>query len=240
MDGAMVNTIKGWKEVKSGVIYEFKEKSDKIKSYKKSYISRMENCNEFRKRIKEEARRRSYLDVNELITIGDGAKWIWDLVEKEFPLSVQIVDWYHAKQHLFNLVKLIFGDILSCDIKKYMEKLADLLYEGHIDTLSEEIHTKIFELNLSDNPKILADIHTELNYFLNNKKKMKYSYFKSKGYPIGSGVVEATCKQLVQLRLKRNGMKWIKEGAHCILQLRCYHLGNRWNEVKDLIWKKIA
>ena len=69
---------------------------------------------------------------------------------------------------------------------------------------------------------------------------MQYKLFKSKGYPIGSGVIEATCKQLVQLRLKRNGMRWKKNGAHCILQLRCHYLSDRWNEVEDIIMPKAS
>ena len=240
MDGAMVNTIEGWKEVKSGVIYEFKESSDKIKSCKKSYVSRIENCDDFRKRIKEEARRRNYIDVNELITIGDGAKWIWDLVEKEFPFSTQIVDWYHAKHHLFNIVKLIFGDKVNDEVKFLTEEMTSFLYNGNIQGIKEAVHKKIIEYNLIEDTARLTNIHTEVNYFIKNEKRMKYSIFKSKGYPIGSGIIEATCKQLVQLRLKRNGMKWKKEGAHCILQLRCHHLGNRWDEVKNAIYRKVA
>lgn len=239
LDGAMVNTIEGWKEVKSGVIYEFKEKDESVKCYNKSYISRLEECNNFRKRIKEEARRRGYLDVKNLITIGDGAKWIWDLVEKEFPLSIQIVDWYHAKQHLFNIIKLLFGETVNETINQFTKQITDLLYAGHIHKIKEEVQNKIYELNI-ENLEKLACMKTEIDYFIKNEKRMQYKLFRTKGYPIGSGVIEATCKQLVQLRLKRNGMKWTTEGAHCVLQLRCLYLGDRWNEVRSVIWKKSA
>jgi len=240
MDGAMVNTIEGWKEVKSGVIYEFREKEDSTISFNKSYISRIENCDDFKKRLKEEARRRSFIDVKELITIGDGAKWIWDIVEKDYPLSIQIVDWYHAKQHLYNIINLLYEKNSNEEVNHFTEKITELLYNGNIECLKKEIHEKILKLNIIDDVGKLSNIHTEIDYFVNNEKRMKYGYFKTKGYPIGSGIIEATCKQLVQLRLKRNGMKWTKKGAHCILQLRCYNLGNRWNEVKELIWKKVA
>jgi hypothetical protein len=243
MDGAMINTYEGWKEVKSGVVYEFKEnekKTDSTISYNKSYISRIENSDDFRKRLKEESRRRGYLNATELIVIGDGAKWIWDLAEKDYPFSTQIVDWYHAKEHLFNIVNLLYEKKNNDIVKHFIEKVTELLYNGNISGLKDEVQKKIMKLNIIDDTVKLANIHTEINYFVNNEKRMKYSHFKSKGYPIGSGIVEATCKQLVQLRLKRNGMKWKKDGAHCILQLRCYHLGNRWDEVKDTIWKKVA
>lgn len=240
MDGAMVNTYEGWKEVKSGVIYEFYNKSDKLKSKNKTYISRIEDCNDFSKRIKQEARKRHYLDVEDLIVIGDGARWIWDLAGKEFPLSIQIVDWYHAKQHLYNIINLLYLDNKIKEAVLFSEKCFDLLYNGDINALEENIREKRMELNLIEKMDDFIKIQTEIEYFKKNEKRMKYSVFKEKGYPIGSGIIEATCKQLVQLRLKRNGMKWTKEGAHCILQLRCHYLGKRWNKVENIIWGNAA
>ena len=69
---------------------------------------------------------------------------------------------------------------------------------------------------------------------------MQYSYFKEKDLPIGSGIIEAACKQVVQLRLKRNGMKWKIDGAHCVLKLRCMYLSKRWQEVKSIVQCKEA
>lgn len=242
MDGAMINTNEGWKEVKSGVIYQFKDNDKKPESpisYNKSYISRIENCDDFGKRLKEEARRRGYLDVTDLVILADGAKWIWDLAEKDYPFSIQIVDWYHAKQHLYNIVNLLYDKKDSKIINDFTEKLADYLYYGNISKLNDEVQEKKIQLNITDTEK-LSNIKTEMEYFIKNAKRMQYNDFRKKGYPIGSGIVEATCKQLVQLRLKRNGMKWKKDGAHSILQLRCYYLGNRWDEVNNIIWQKVA
>ena len=64
---------------------------------------------------------------------------------------------------------------------------------------------------------------------------MRYKYFKELGYPIGSGVIEGACKHLVQLRMKRSGMKWTIDRANAVLQLRCQKLNNRWNEVRELL-----
>jgi hypothetical protein len=245
MDGAMTNTKEGWKEVKSGVIFEFKNNTDKdgnilVDHYNKSYISRIEDSNSFGKRLKEEARRRHYLDVNELVVIGDGAPWIWDLADIDYPFSTQIVDWYHAKQHLFNLTKLIYGEVNNDESSEFINNLSDILYTGNVEKMNDEIHNKIMKLNISDNLEKLKKIQTEIEYFKKNKTRMRYQVFRKKGYPIGSGVMEATCKQLVQIRLKRNGMKWTINGAHCILQLRCYYLSNRWNEVVNFITPKSA
>lgn len=248
MDGAMANTNEGWKEVKSGVIYNFRENNKildingnpTIESFNKSYISRIEDYSSFGKRLKQEAKRRNYRDAKQLIVIADGAKWIWELAKKDYPFATQIVDWYHAKEHLSILSKLFFAESSKNNFNTFFEKLSDLLFEGKIDEINDIAHNKIMKLNIADDIERLKSIHTELEYFNNNKKRMQYKYFKSKGFPIGSGVIEATCKQLVQLRLKRNGMKWKKPGAHCILQLRCHYLSGRWNEVEELIKPKAA
>ena len=240
MDGAMINTKEGWKEVKSGVIYEYEKENDNFKTKHKTYISRIEKSDEFSKRLKQEAGRRHYLDVNELIVIGDGAKWIWDLAEKEFPLAAQIVDWYHAKQHLYNIIDLLYENKKTNEAVSFTETCSDILYSGDIDSLEEMIIQKRMENNIIEQMDDFIKLQTEMNYFKTNKNRMKYRYFREKGYPIGSGIIEAACKQLVQLRLKRNGMKWKKSGAHSILQLRCQYLGNRWDDVKNIIWDKAA
>ena len=74
MDGAMIKTYDDWKEVKSGVIYELEKRSDSLNCSNKSYISKIEYCHFFQKRIKQEARRRHYLDIKVLAVIGDGAR----------------------------------------------------------------------------------------------------------------------------------------------------------------------
>lgn len=240
MDGAMIRTYNDWKEVKSGVIYELKKESESLSSINKSYISKIEDCHSFRKRLKEEARRRHYLDANTLVVIGDGARWIWDLAEKEFPFSIQIVDWYHAKQHLYKIINLLFNNKKDNKSEKMLDKCKDLLYGGEIEKFVKTIKDKIQENNLIDRLDDLMSIKTEINYFIRNKKRMQYEYFKANDLPIGSGIIEATCKQLVQLRLKRNGMKWKKKGAHCVLKLRCMYLSKRWDEVKSMLQIKEA
>ena len=234
-DGAMIKTYDDWKEVKSGVIYEIEKKSDSLSSINKSYISKIEDSHSFQKRIKQEARRRHYLDAKEIAVIGDGARWIWDLAEKEFPLATQIVDWYHAKQHLCSAINLLYNNKKNKESEELLKQCSDLLYCGKIEKLEKVIRTKIYDNDLIDRLDDLAKINTEIEYFIKNKKRMQYSYFKENDWPIGSGIIEAACKQLVQLRLKRNGMKWKKNGAHCVLKLRCMYLSGRWDEVKSNI-----
>jgi hypothetical protein len=236
MDGAMINTYEDWKEVKTGVVYELKNDGKEIKSINKSYVSKIEDHLSFRKRIKAEARRRHYIDAKELIVIGDGARWIWDLAENEFPLSVKILDWYHAKEHLHNMVSLLC-DGNKDDIKHLEDNLEDKLYEGKIDELIAIVDEKKINSTIFDRADDLADLQTEKEYFLKNREKIQYQYFESKGYPIGSGVIEGACKQVVQLRLKRNGMKWKISKAHGVLKIRTMYLSKRWDEILPVIRK---
>jgi len=238
MDGAMINTYNDWKEVKTGAIYEIKETEKGLISDNKTYVSKIEDHLSFRKRIKAEAIRRDYKSAKETIVIGDGARWIWDLADVEFPFAVKILDWYHAKEHLNKIVKLLY----PADFKE-SKCLADILennlYEGNIEELIKIIDKHKSKTTIYDRLEDLADLQTETEYFVKNKDKMQYRYFDDNKYPIGSGVIEGACKQVVQVRLKRNGMKWKNDGAHSVLKIRTMYLSDRWGEVINIL-KKIA
>jgi hypothetical protein len=106
-------------------------------------ISRIEDYSNFGKRLKQEAKRRNHLDVNNLVVIGDGAKWIWELANKDYPFATQIIDWFHAKEHLFNLSKLLYCEDNKKDFNIFLEKSTDLLFDGKIDELDDMAHYKI-------------------------------------------------------------------------------------------------
>lgn len=235
-DGTCIKTKEDWKEVKTGAVYEIKkDKKNEIHAINKSYISRIENCKDFGKRIYEESRRRHLGYAKQIVTIGDGAKWIWEISNNYYPKSIEIVDWYHATEHLWEIIEFIFGSRGSENGIKFEEKCENLLYNGLIFLLEKTITDKMIELKIKQNTERYKSIIRGINYFKNNEQRMKYSDYEDKGLPIGSGVIEGACKHLVQLRMKRTGMKWSILGAHCILQLRCLFNSDRWNEVEDVI-----
>lgn len=183
MDGAMVNTYDGWKEVKTGVVYEIKGNKTKPKSINKSYVSKIEDNHSFRKRIKTEARRRKYFDAKEVVVIGDGARWIWDLAEKEFPSSIKILDWYHAKEHLHNIVNLLYPN--DNPEKLFLSKtLEDMMYEGNISDFLNLIYEKKQKTDIIDRLDDLMLLQREEEYFSKNRQKMQYKHFEEKEYPI--------------------------------------------------------
>ena len=76
------------------------------------------------------------------------------------------------------------------------------------------------------------ELETQLGYFRRNQDKMDYAHYRAQGFPIGSGPVEAACKNLVGTRLKRSGMAWSREGGQRVLNIRALILSRRW----DLGW----
>lgn len=125
--------------------------------------------------------------------------WIWNLVDEYFPNAIQIVDLYHAREHLSNLAKIAFPKSKSQQTQ-WCGMVFSLLDFGNI----EEVVTEIRRLKsyCPDYKKI----ESEAEYFLKNKKRMQYTDFRQQGLFIGSGVVEAGCKTIIGQRLKQSGM----------------------------------
>lgn len=240
-DGTCINTENDWKEVKSCALYQVKkDKYNELHACKKSYISRIENCKDFGKRIYKESIRRNIVNAKKVVTIGDGAKWIWEISNNYFPNAIEIVDWYHSAEHLWKIIELMYGDRGNEEGKIFEKFCEDILYNGLILMVEEYILDKLKLLKIKEGSERYKNILKELNYFKINEKRMKYKYFETQGFPIGSGVIEGACKHLVQLRMKRSGMIWSNDGAHDILQLRSLYFSNRWNEVENVIEKRCA
>ena len=156
------------------------------------------------------------------VVIGDGAEWIWNLADPYFPGAVQIVDLYHARQHLWELVrKLCPNDEAGQKawIKVHQKRLLD---KGKI----EKLVTALRSIH-SPHSEVADKIRTEADYFERNAERMRYPKFRRQHLFVGSGVIEAGCKTVIGSRLKRSGMFWTVRGANAILALRCCQLNGR-------------
>jgi hypothetical protein len=187
-----------------------------------SYVGAIETAQEFGLRLYEEAERRGLAQAGEVIVLGDGAPWVWNVADEHFPTAIQIVDLYHAREHLAQAAKLIFGsdsDQQSQWLRARMDELDAGLVEAVIGAL------------VRSQPKDSAQqatLEREVNYFRNNTERMHYDDFRKRGLFVGSGVVEAGCKTVVGQRLKRSGMHWTVRGANAIIALRCLILSGQW------------
>jgi hypothetical protein len=187
-----------------------------------TYTGAIETAEEFGKRIYLEAWKRGWGRAEKKVVMGDGAEWIWNLAEQYFPGAVQIVDLYHARQHLWELArKLHPNDEVNQKawMKVHQHRLLD---KGKIEKLVGalgSIH--------SDNPEVVEKVRTEADYFARNAGRMRYPQFRRQHLFVGSGVIEAGCKTVIGSRLKQSGMFWTLRGANAILALRCCHLNGR-------------
>jgi hypothetical protein len=189
-----------------------------------SYLATFAPAAEFGTLMAAEARRRGAGHVRQLVVLGDGAPWIWNLASRHHPEATAIVDLYHARQHLHDLGRLL-AFILGDHHADWVAERLDDLDNGDIDAITAA--ARAFPLT---GAKAEA-LDTALGYFQANAHRMRYKHFRSLGMFVGSGVVEAGCKAIVGQRCKLSGMRWSVPGAAGILTLRCLEASGRWDEI---------
>lgn len=189
-----------------------------------TYLATFEPAERFGQLVDAEARRRGSERVRQLVMLGDGAAWIWNQADQLFPAATQIVDLFHAREHLHDLANL-----------------AARLLAGHRD---DWLAARLEEPGNGDTDAILAagrdldftgslagERDKALAYFARNAHRMRYQHFRELGMFVGSGVVEAGCKSIVGQRLKLSGMRWTIAGATGIATLRCLDASDRWEDI---------
>jgi hypothetical protein len=189
-----------------------------------SYLATFAPAAPFGTLMAAEARRRGAGHVRQLVILGDGAVWIWNLASRHFPGATQIVDLYHAREHLHDLAKLL-EFMLGRHREQWLTARLHELDDGDIPALLSA--ARAFPLT---GTKAQA-LDTALGYFANNAHRMRYQHFRSLGMFVGSGAVEAGCKAVIGQRLKLSGMHWSQPGATGILTLRCQQASGRWEEI---------
>ena len=174
----------------------------------------------FARRVEREARRRGFDAAGRQVVLGDGAPWIWNLAEEYFPNAIQIVDLFHAKQHLFDVAKAIFGP--TSDLAKHWGKQRrDELDDGNLEGVLAALHVHAAAID---------EARKCLDYFTRNRSRMRYPEFRAQGLCVSTGVVEAGCKLAIGTRCKRSGMHWTVAGVDAIIALRCCKLSGRFED----------
>jgi hypothetical protein len=196
-----------------------------------TYVGAIETADDFGYRIYTEAWRRGWEWATTKIVIGDGAVWIWNLADQHFPGAVQIVDLFHARQHLWDIAALLYPYDAAAK-KRWMIPMKDLLDHGRIDLLVEWLR-EIAAGHAGTQPSLAEEISKEAEYFETNTQRMQYPEFREKGFFVGSGVIEAGCKSIVGVRLKQSGMFWTVQGANAVTALRCCRFNGRFEDYWD-------
>lgn len=159
----------------------------------------------------------------ELIFLGDGAVWIWNLVGQYYPNAIQIVDWYHAEQHLEDVATAAFVD--PAERLPWLEGTTQALWDGQVEQVISACEALAC---------VCPEARKAANYFYNHAERMRYDRFRSAGYMIGSGTVESACKQIVSHRLKLPGAQWTVTGAVHTAKARAAWLSGLWQSLCDL------
>jgi hypothetical protein len=190
-----------------------------------SYIATFKPASVFADLVKAEGIRRGADHVRQFTIIGDGAAWIWNIASAKFPEATQIVDLYHAREHVHDLARLLEFMLLDSKEQWLAARMEDLDY-GYIDGICAAARAYPLVGARKD------ELDTALGYFENNAPRMRYKWFRQCGLFVGSGVVEASCKSVIGQRLKLSGMHWSVTGADAITTLRCQQA----SRPQDQIW----
>ncbi|HEV2732047.1 MAG TPA: ISKra4 family transposase [Terriglobales bacterium] len=189
-----------------------------------TYTGAIETAEEFGLRLCQEAWQRGWSRAQRKVVLGDGAPWIWNLADEHFPGATQIVDLYHARQHLWELATKLYATD-AARRKACASRLQRKLDAGRIESLVAELQ----KFPTADR-HVEEQIRIEADYFGRNAHRMRYPSFKKQRLFIGSGVIEAGCKTIIGSRLKQSGMFWTLRGANAILALRANRLSGRFEQ----------
>jgi hypothetical protein len=177
------------------------------------------NLSDFAARVQREASRRGFTEAGRQAVLGDGAPWIWNTATELFPQATQILDRFHAKEHLSQAGKVIYGD--RPESKPWIQARYDELDAGRLRSLVAALHGH------AGQHKAARDC---IGYIWKNRHRMRYPKFEQQGFCTSTGVVEAGCEVVVGTRLKRAGMHWTVKGANAIIALRCCKLSGRFED----------
>jgi len=238
MDGCMLLTRKkgAWKEMKLGRIfnsdvhYELSSTRNWIKE--STYTAHFGGHEVFLDKL--EYWLDEYLYLNErLVFINDGAKWIWNWVEDNYPLATQILDFFHAMEYLTDFAKVFFKD--KSNRKDWVTQQKQQLLNDNVEQVIELVS------GLSCTQKNQQEAQKKLiTYYGNNKTRMKYKTYRANGLLIGSGPIESAHRTVIQKRLKQSGQRWTQQGAQYVANLRVANMNNNWEQVVELINKVAA
>jgi hypothetical protein len=242
LDGALLHVREeGWKEAKVGCVFEVAvapsqdpithETVEAAHAVHTSYVAHLGGPEVAGELVWTEARRRGWEQAQDSIVLGDGAPWIWNQAALHFGTSRQVVDWYHAKQHLSAAAALLKTEGTPACVR-WLNSRATLLYQGHAARIAHELNQAA-----GNGAAYAAALAREAAYFQTNHLRMNYLEMREEGWPIGSGMVESAAKQF-KARFCGPGMRWSRKGAENLLPIRAAVLSHRfdqmWTAAKNL------
>lgn len=235
IDAGKVNTLDGWRDIKVAV-FARRERGESHTSVEwdqrdlpaptiRSVIAAVEEAADFGKRCAAEAERLDLTNFTDVSVLGDGAEWIWNLAERHFAGASGLLDVFHGREHVANAAKQVFGDS-SAAAKEQAERGQRCLMADGYAGVTEWIGELSGQIPAGGDG---ASLGSELNYFAGHQTRLNYALRLHRGQSIGSGLVEGSIKQLINLRMKQTGARWKVSHVGAFVELRALAVGPEWN-----------
>lgn len=233
-DAAKVNTTGGWRDMKIGIFARRErgepatpaEWDDRIlpRPTTRAAFAAIETIDDFAPRWNQWATRLSIEDLTTITVLGDGAEWIWNAATRQFGDCHQVLDIYHAAEHIDTAAKGLFGEGETA--KSWLDAGRQrLLSDGWFGLCDHLGGTLAADNGLAGHPA-LDDL---TSYFATHSERLNYCHRLYTGQSIGSGMVEGAAKNLIGRRLKQTGARWDVENANAMAQLCCLTYSDHWD-----------
>jgi len=165
------------------------------------------------------------------VRIMDGEVSLWnmgDLFQENVPV-IDVVDLLHVTPRLWKAASVFYAQD-SCEAEKFVRHRVLRILRGEVEAVVRGLR-RMSTTQLAGKQR--SQVETICDYFQKNRYRMRYDEYLARGYPIASGVIEGACRHVVKDRLERTGMNWVREGAQPMLDLRCIHLCDQWDQFME-------
>ena len=208
-------------------VTEKEEPAERARPQNKRVWASLQGKEKVFQELQRDMKRRNPLDEKRVVCLMDGEIKLWEWQQIFFPMAVCILDSYHVLEHLWKASHVFYqeGTKMAQD---WVTQHLRMLLEGKVGYLIGGLEQSLTKRPLRGNKK--KTLEGVIGYFKRNQEHMQYDQCLAAGYPIGSGVVEGACRNLVKDRFERTGMRWTIEGAEAVLKLRAIYLNGNWND----------
>ena len=231
--------------VKVGTLYVNESRcrigANRGKLLRKQYVATLEKAEGFGQLLWQRAQAAGLEQAGSIVCMGDGASWIWNLVAMHFPGALEIVDFYHAVEHLWAVGEALWGNRDTClATRSWVRRYRKRLKQGRVDLVIGAMERGQSLKRGSLSLEAAKTVRLNLEYFRTNRDRMQYGRYRKLGLPIGTGAVEGSCKFVVQSRFKRPGSRWSHEGLGRMLALKLVRLNGRWESLWPHLQQEVS
>lgn len=235
-DAVKINTDTGWRDMKMGVFAKREEgppaTPEETEQRKlpapgvRIGFAGIEPIEAFGPRWKQWSDRLGIVSPASIAVLGDGAEWIWNQTRESFPGATQVLDFYHASEHIGTAARKLFGEG-AAEAQGWRKRMRGLLLADGWHGVCEGIGATLAESNTPERQEVLDEL---TNYLANHSERPNYRLRLQQGRSIGSGMVEGAAKNMIGKRMKQTGARWKVANADKMARLCCLAYSGLWND----------